>query len=174
MRAAILLGNSENLSGGQIFLALDTGHTITWYQWVVLPMSPAIIARVNLFRKAELSILTFTDRHGHKIGDYPREPKPVEDDDDPVMEYINDAIPAIDTQDDPEIPGVWEEPTGEPTSKPIVEPTGVEMRWTLIPKRLTLMMDSDNRTRQFRHHQPRLYLKTLHRLPKEWQHAMPG
>ncbi len=96
MRAATLLGNSGNLSGSQIFLALDTGHTITWHQWVVLPMPPAVIARVNLLGKAEPSILTFTDRHGHEIGDYPREPKSVEDDDDPVMEYIDDAIPAID------------------------------------------------------------------------------
>jgi hypothetical protein len=126
-RAAILLGNSGNLSGGQIFLALDTGHTITWHQWVVRPMPPAVIARVNLLGKVEPSILTFTDRHGRKIGDYPREPKPVEDDDDPVMEYIDDAIPAIDAQDEPEIPEVWSEPTGKPTIKPIVEPTEVEM-----------------------------------------------
>jgi hypothetical protein len=28
-RAAISLGDSGNFSGGQIFLALDTGHTIT-------------------------------------------------------------------------------------------------------------------------------------------------
>jgi hypothetical protein len=90
-------------------------------------MPPAVIARVNLRRKAEPSILTFTDWHGHEIGDYPREPEPVEDDDAPVMEYIDDAIPAIDAQDEPEIPGVWVEPTGEPTTKPFVEPTGVEM-----------------------------------------------
>jgi hypothetical protein len=110
-RVAILLSNSGNLSGGQIFLALDTGHTITRHQWMVLPMPPAVIARVNFHGKVEPSILTFTDQHGRKIGDYPREPKPVEDDDDPVMEYIDDAIPAIDTQDDPEISGVWAEPT---------------------------------------------------------------
>jgi hypothetical protein len=127
MRAAISLGNSGILSGGQIFLALDTGHMITRHQWVVLPMPPAVIARVSLLGKAEPSILTFTDRHGCKIGDYPREPEPVEDDDDLVMEYIDDAIPAIDAQDDPEIPGVWEDITGEPTSEPIVESTGVEM-----------------------------------------------
>jgi hypothetical protein len=29
MRAAISVGNSGNLLGGQMFLALDTGHTIT-------------------------------------------------------------------------------------------------------------------------------------------------
>jgi hypothetical protein len=126
-RSAILLGNSGNLSGGQIFLALDTGHTITRHQWVVLLMPPEVIARVNLLGKVEPSILTFTDRHGREIGDYPREPEPIEDDDDPVMEYIDDAIPAIDKQDEPEIPGVWAEPTGKSTSEPIVEPTGVEM-----------------------------------------------
>jgi hypothetical protein len=95
-RAAISHGNSGNLSGSQIFLALDTGHTITRHQWVVLPMPPAVIARVNLLGKAEPFILPFTDRHGRKIGDYPREPKPIEDDDAPVMEYIDDAIPVID------------------------------------------------------------------------------
>ncbi len=93
-----MLGNSGNLSGGQIFLALDTGHTITRHQWVVLPIPPAVIARVNLLGRAEPSILTFTDRHGREIGDYPREPKHVEDDDDTVMEYIDNAIPAIDKQ----------------------------------------------------------------------------
>ena len=47
-RAAISLGNSGNLSGGQMFFALDTGHSITRHQWVLLPMPPAVIARVNL------------------------------------------------------------------------------------------------------------------------------
>ena len=62
-RAAISLGNSGNLSGGQIFFALDTGHTINRHQWVLLPMPPAVIAPVNLFGKNEPSILTFTNRH---------------------------------------------------------------------------------------------------------------
>ncbi len=43
-RAAISLGNSGNLSGGQMFLVLDTGHTINRYQWVLLPMPPAVTA----------------------------------------------------------------------------------------------------------------------------------
>ncbi len=42
MQAAILVGSSGNLSGGQVFLALDTGHTIIRHQWVVLPMPPAV------------------------------------------------------------------------------------------------------------------------------------
>jgi hypothetical protein len=79
-------------------------------------MPPAVIARVNLLGRAEPSILTFTDRHGREIGDYPREPEPIEDDDDPVMEYIDNASPAIDEQDDPGIPGVEPEPTSEPTN----------------------------------------------------------
>ncbi len=95
-RAAISLGNSGNLSGSQIFLALDTDHTITRHQWVVLPMPPAVIARVNLLGRAEPSILTFTDRHGREIGDYPREPEPLEDDDATVMDYIDDVLPATD------------------------------------------------------------------------------
>jgi hypothetical protein len=72
-RAAILLGSLGNLSGGQIFLALDTGHTIVRHQWVVLPMPPAVIARVTLIGKAEPSILTFTDRRGCEIGDHPQD-----------------------------------------------------------------------------------------------------
>ncbi len=42
-RAAISLGNSCNLPDGQMFLALDTGHNINRYQWVLLPMPPTVI-----------------------------------------------------------------------------------------------------------------------------------
>ena len=93
------LGNSGNLSGGQVFLALDTGHTITRHQWAVLPMPPAVIARVNVLGKAESSILTFTDRQGHEIGDYPQY-VPVVDDDgsDVVYDYIDDFL--VELQDD--------------------------------------------------------------------------
>jgi hypothetical protein len=88
------------------------------------------------------------------------------------MEYIDNAIPAIDEQDDQEIPGVEPEPTSEPTTEPIVKPTGVEF-------------DSDHQELDFndglgqqdeetRHHQPCLSLKILHRPAKEWQHATPG
>ncbi len=115
MRAAILLGHLGNLSGGQIFLALDTGHTITWLQCVVFPKPPADIARVNLLGKAEPSILTFTDRHCWEIGDYPRDSEPVEDDDVLIVDYIDDVLPAVDVQDDTEISGVVTEPAAEPT-----------------------------------------------------------
>ncbi len=41
-RAAISLGNSGDLSGGQLFLALDSGQTIVRHQWVVLPVPPLV------------------------------------------------------------------------------------------------------------------------------------
>ncbi len=123
-RAAISLGSSGNLSGGQIFLALDSGHTIIWHQWVVLPMPQAVIARVNLLGKAEPSILTFTDRHGREIGDHPRDPEPALDDDVPVEDYIDEILPQVES----EIPGVdVSKPTGETTCEPTAKPTGVEV-----------------------------------------------
>jgi hypothetical protein len=109
-RAAISLGNSGNLSGGQMFFALDTGHrhSITRHQWVLLPMPPTVIARVNLFGKNEPSILTFTNRHGRKIGDHPQDYEPSGNDEDSVVELISDVIPIVDPtpEDDAELPGV--------------------------------------------------------------------
>ncbi len=114
-QAVILLGHSGNLSGGQLFLAFNTSHTITWHQWVVLPIPPAVIAQVNLLGKAEPSILIFTDQHGREIGDYPRDPESVEDDDDLIVEYFDDVLPAVDAQDDTEISGVVTEHAAKPT-----------------------------------------------------------
>jgi hypothetical protein len=115
-RAAILLGNSGNLLGGQVFLALDTGHTINWHQWVVLPMPPAVIERVNVLGKAEPSILTFTDWHGLEIGHYPQDVPVVNDDGSVVVfDYVDDVLPVVESQDDNEIPGVPEESPGKPT-----------------------------------------------------------
>ena len=68
-----MLGNSGNLSGGQLFLALDSGQTIVRHQWVVLPVPPAVIDHVNLLGINEPSILTFTNRHGQNIGDNPQD-----------------------------------------------------------------------------------------------------
>ena len=78
-------------------------------------MPPAVIARVNVLGKAEPSILTFTDRHGREIGDYPQD-EPVVDDDgsDVEYDYIDDFL--VELQDDNEITGVSPD-----------ESTGVEM-----------------------------------------------
>jgi hypothetical protein len=63
-RGAISLGPSGNLSGGQRFLALDTGKMIVRNRWKELPMPSAVIDRVNLLGHAERPLLLFTDRHG--------------------------------------------------------------------------------------------------------------
>jgi hypothetical protein len=130
-RAAILLGSLGNLPGGQIFLALDTGHTIVWHQWVVLPMPPAVIARVTLIGKAEPSILTFTNWRGHEIGDHPKDFDPAgNDDDDSAGELILDVIPGVDPapEDDAELPGV--------DTDFAAKPTGVEVDIDYAPQEL--------------------------------------
>ena len=45
---AISMGPSGNLSGGQHFLALDTGKLIVRNRWKELPMPLAVINRVNM------------------------------------------------------------------------------------------------------------------------------
>ncbi len=52
---------SGNLSGGQSFLALDTGKMIVWNCWKEPPMPLAVIDRVNLLGHVERSLLVFTD-----------------------------------------------------------------------------------------------------------------
>jgi hypothetical protein len=50
-RGAVSMGNSGNLTGGQAFLALDTGEKITRFQWTELTMPAAVIKRVNQLGK---------------------------------------------------------------------------------------------------------------------------
>jgi hypothetical protein len=69
MEVAILVGSLGNLSDGQVFLVLDTGHTTIRHQWVALPMPPAVIDRINLLGWHEPAMLTFTNGQGRDIGD---------------------------------------------------------------------------------------------------------
>jgi hypothetical protein len=69
MQAAILVGSLGNLSVGQVFLALDTGHTIIRHQWVALLMPPVVIDCLNLLGRCKPTMLTFTNQQGHDIGD---------------------------------------------------------------------------------------------------------
>ncbi len=93
MRAAILLGNSGNLSGGQLFLVLDCDQTIVRHQWLVFPVPPTVIDRVNLLGINEPSILTFTNRHGQDIGDLAQDFEPCADeDDDSFVAHPNDEL----------------------------------------------------------------------------------
>jgi hypothetical protein len=125
MQAAILVGCLGNLSGGQIFLALYTGHTIIRHQWVALPMLPGVIDYINLLGQRESAMLTFTDWQGRDIGDNnPQDANSVGIPDDNLI-IIHPAveIPGVDMTTNPaETAGV--DPDFD------VEPTGVEQNRT--------------------------------------------
>ncbi len=116
-RAAISLGNSGNLLGGQVFLGLDTGHTITQHQRVVLPMPPTVIAQVDPHANVEPSSLTFTHRRGQEIGNHLQDFEPSGDDDDSTVKHLTDeftgVVPA--PEDDVALPGVDTDFDAEPT-----------------------------------------------------------
>ncbi len=142
-RAAISLGISGNLSGGQLFLALDSGQTIVRHQWVVLPVPPAVIDCVNVLGKNEPSMSTFINWHGQDIGDLAQDFEPsVDEDDDYFVAHPNDELPGVDVQlGDAELPGV----------ERILMPSPQEWRWTLKPMKMspksrTRYMASDNKT----------------------------
>ncbi len=69
-RGAISMGSSGILSGGQCFLALDTGKLIVRNCWEESPMPLAVIDRVNVLGHAKRSLLVFTDCLGQATGDY--------------------------------------------------------------------------------------------------------
>ncbi len=122
-RAATLLGSLGNLSGGQVFLALDTSHTIIRQQWVALPMLPTVIDCVHLLGQRKPTMLTFTDQQGRDIGDSnPQDASSVEILDDNLI-IIRPAveIPGVDETTDPaaDVAGVG--PDFD------VKPTGVDM-----------------------------------------------
>jgi hypothetical protein len=171
MREAISLGDSGNLSGGQMFLALDTGHTINRYQWVLLPMPPTVIARVNLFGKNEPSILTFTNRHAQEISDHPQDFEPSGNDDDSVVELILDVIPGVDPtpEDDAELPGV--------DTDFDAEPTGVEVDSDYVPQELTKvdgLRQQDPNTAPTEEPSAKPPTESLHHPRRGWLHGMPG
>ena len=83
-----MIGNSGKLTGGQAFMASDTGEKITRFQWKEIPMPKAVIDRVNQIGKDEPSILTFTSRQGEEIGDTTQDFDPVEVNDEPSADEI--------------------------------------------------------------------------------------
>jgi hypothetical protein len=103
---AISMGPSENLSGGQRFLTLDTGKMIVRNCWKELPMPLAVIDRVNLLGHAKRSLLVFTDCHGRVIGDYTPTAGKTDDTDALVLSAVNDLtspVPPVPS----EMPGVF-------------------------------------------------------------------
>jgi hypothetical protein len=118
-RGAILLVNSGNFSGGQMFLALDTSATVITHQWVVLPMPSSIIDHVNFIGQHEPSILTFTNRHGQDIGENPQGADLAENEDlESVVVYSTENT-GVYPDDGNEIAGV--------DQAFVVEPTGVDI-----------------------------------------------
>ncbi len=67
---AISMQPSGNLSGGQCFLALDTGKLIIRNRRKELPMPLAVINHVNVLGRTKRLMLVFTDCLGHVIGNY--------------------------------------------------------------------------------------------------------
>jgi hypothetical protein len=103
------VGSLGNLSGGQVFLALDTGHTIIRHKWVALPMPPAVIECVNPLGWRKPAMLTFTDQQGRDIGDSnPQDANSVGIlDEDLIIIHPAMKIPGVDATMDPaEIAGV--------------------------------------------------------------------
>ncbi len=70
MHGAISMGPFGNRSGGQHYLALDTGKLIVRSCWKELPMPSALIDPVNMLGHAEHSLLVFTDCLDQVIGNY--------------------------------------------------------------------------------------------------------
>jgi hypothetical protein len=103
MQAEISVGSLGNLSRGQVFLALDTGHTIIRHRWVALLMPPAVIDCINLLGQCKPIMLTFTDQHGQDIGD--DNPPGANSvgilDDNLIIFHPAMEIPGVDTTKDP-------------------------------------------------------------------------
>jgi len=122
-RGAIALGPSGNTTGGQVFMALDTGQLIRRSQYRVIPVTAEVRARVEQLGANEPRHLTKYNRHGEIIGDGPasdaghttadadREPKPVQSEfDDATVQEEQDVeneewdpeeqVPDLDVVDD--------------------------------------------------------------------------
>ena len=70
-RGAIALGPMNNSTGGQVFMALDTGKLIWRSQWTEIPMTQQVKLHFEELAAGESLILTFTNKHGQVIGDGP-------------------------------------------------------------------------------------------------------
>jgi hypothetical protein len=68
-KGAISSGPSGNLQGGFKFMALNIGKKIVRHSWDVIPMPDLVIDWVNALVRNNPQHMTFTNRHGHLIGD---------------------------------------------------------------------------------------------------------
>ena len=70
-RGAIALGSSGNTTGGQVFMALDTGAVIRRSPWKAIPVTDEVRAQVELLGANEPRQLIWYNRHGDVNGDGP-------------------------------------------------------------------------------------------------------
>jgi hypothetical protein len=68
-KGEISIGPSGNMQGGFKFMALNIRKNIVRRSWDVIPMLDVVISRVNALGGDQPRQMTFTDRHGHLIGD---------------------------------------------------------------------------------------------------------
>jgi hypothetical protein len=123
---------SVNLSGGQRFLALDTGKIINRNSWKELPLPLAVINPVNVFGCVKRSMLVFTDCLGQTIGKYTPTVNEAGDEDKSAVNDLFSSIPPapakmpgvslVEEGSADDIPGV-----GLPDIAVVNEPTGVDM-----------------------------------------------
>ena len=116
-RGAIALGPSGNVQGGHKFYTLDTRSVVVRRQWVRLPMTAAVIARLELLASGQPSQPVFTDRKGLPIGDIAME----HFDDAVHVDATDDGYVQVDAADD--IPGVHLQDSDEFVKIPGVEST---------------------------------------------------
>ena len=91
---AISMVPSGILSGGQCFLALDTGKRIVRNCWNELPMLLDVINSANVLGHAKCSMLVFTDCLGQAIGNYAHNVN--EEDEFVVSDLYSSILPALD------------------------------------------------------------------------------
>jgi hypothetical protein len=70
-QGAIALGPMNNLIGGQVFMALDTGKLIRRFQWTEIPKTQQVKDCVKELAAGKNWMLTFKNKHGKVIGDGP-------------------------------------------------------------------------------------------------------
>jgi hypothetical protein len=87
------MGPSGNLSGGQCFLALDTGKLIVRNCWKELPIPLTVIDHVNVLGRTERSMLVFTDCLGCVIGDYTPTENVAGKEDESIVNDLYSSIP---------------------------------------------------------------------------------
>ena len=109
---ALALGPSGNAQGGHKFWTLNTGSIVVWRQWVRLPMTEAVIARIDSKARGQPAQPVFTDRQGRPIVnvtmDLPYDQNGPEDLAPDAVTKVDD-IPGVhlpDADGSDEIPGV--------------------------------------------------------------------